>query len=453
MNRNATAAAVVVEPDDAEIFRNNLDQWEQSHPEETRLVRQAIHDVTEYLTCFRADSIVRDAELVREALLPSSSSSSDAMTPLDSSDRSNDDNDDDDKNLPNPWGACLGQSYGGFTLMTYLSQTEITPPRLALFTGGIAPMLAVSLHDVYTRLWHRVRRRSLQYYQLYPSDVPLVKRIVQRLLQQAEPLPSTGGVLTARRFLQMGLNYLGSSPSSFAAFHALLSSSLVACHGGDKNEDISKVEFHRAFLRTIENSQVFDDHPIYYWLHESIYANGGGGSGMSGENEDTTKAEPTAWAAHRAYQDLVKAAPHIWDYRVTSLQLHNDTMPTLFFGEMVFPWMSHGDYGELSGLGLRHVAHALAYKTDWPRQALWNATQMQTALSQKNGTTRAAAAVYYDDLYVDFDCSMQVVEQGPLEQCKVYVTNEYQHSGLRDDGATIFAKLHGMATGTTRIPS
>jgi hypothetical protein len=34
---------------------------------------------------------------------------------------------------------------------------------------------------------------------------------------------------------------------------------------------------------------------------------------------------------------------------------------------------------------------------------------------------------------------------GPLEKCKVWITNEYQHSGLRDDGARIFTKLLGMA--------
>ena len=75
-------------------------------------------------------------------------------------------------------------------------------------------------------------------------------------------------------------------------------------------------------------------------------------------------------------------------------------------------------------------------------------------LEETNGHSRAAAAVYYDDLYVDFDASMKVAARGgPLENCKVYITNEYQHSGLRDDGATIFSKLHGMATGSVRTPS
>ena len=78
---------------------------------------------------------------------------------------------------------------------------------------------------------------------------------------------------------------------------------------------------------------------------------------------------------------------------------------------------------------------------------------MRRALAP-GGPCKAAAAVYYDDMYVDFDCSMMVAARcGPLEHCKVYVTNEYQHSGLRDDGATIFVKLLGMAKGTIRTPS
>jgi hypothetical protein len=40
-----------------------------------------------------------------------------------------------------------------------------------------------------------------------------------------------------------------------------------------------------------------------------------------------------------------------------------------------------------------------------------------------------------------------------LEKCKVWVTNDYQHSGLRDDGAMIFEKLYNMATGSIRTPS
>lgn len=55
---------------------------------------------------------------------------------------------------------------------------------------------------------------------------------------------------------------------------------------------------------------------------------------------------------------------------------------------------------------------------------------------------------------VDFDLAMKLVARGgPLEGVKVWITNEYQHSGLRDDGANIVCKLVSMAKGTIHVPS
>ena len=122
---------------------------------------------------------------------------------------------------------------------------------------------------------------------------------------------------------------------------------------------------------------------------------------------------------------------------------------------MIFPWMAQ-DYAELSGYGLTQVVEALHAKTDWG--PLYNATHMKQVLGSSATSTipksRAASAMYFDDLYVDFDCSQKVTARGgPLEKVKVYVTNEYQHSGLRDDGAGLFTKLHGMAMGNVNTPS
>jgi len=122
---------------------------------------------------------------------------------------------------------------------------------------------------------------------------------------------------------------------------------------------------------------------------------------------------------------MVKEPSSDFDFTVTSCE--SDDRPVLFFGEK-----------------------ALAEKSDWPR--LLDANQMKAALA--SGKCQAAACVYHEDMYVDFDACMQVTKRGgPLEKCKVYVTNEFQHSGLRDDGATIFSKLYRMATGSLRTPS
>jgi hypothetical protein len=129
--------------------------------------------------------------------------------------------------------------------------------------------------------------------------------------------------------------------------------------------------------------------------------------------------------------------------------MESDAKPTIFFGEMVFPWMSE-DYAECGDVGCQHMANALATKSDWPK--LYNGEHIRQVLG--DGRSRAAAASYLDDMYVDWECTKKVLARGgPLEKCKAYVTNEYQHSGLRDDGANIFAKLHGMAMGSVRTPS
>lgn len=383
-----------------------LDAFAHSFPEEYAKVQSALQETTDFMAQFRADNIVRDAEDIKNALM---------LTPS-------------DDDIPRPYGCALGQSYGGFCLMTYLSQISY-PPRICLLTGGIAPMLTPP-YNVYEATWNRVKDRSFKYYEMYPGDIPVVKKIVQTLLEKPITLPS-GSILTARRFLQIGMS-LGGSPSSFANIHRLLSNAFL-------NPDDDSV-FTRAFLKAMDSEQPFDDHPIYYLLHESIYADGGGNS---------QSPPPTNWAAHRAFEAKIQT-PSEWDYRLTSA-LKSDARPTLFFGEMVFPWMSHGDFAEVSGVGMRLLAQSLAEKTDWG--PLYDKERMRTVL--EDGTlSRAAAAVYYDDLYVDFDASMRVTKRGgPLEKCKVWVTNDYQHSGLRDDGATIFAKLHGMATGSVRTPS
>jgi hypothetical protein len=120
------------------------------------------------------------------------------------------------------------------------------------------------------------------------------------------------------------------------------------------------------------------------------------------------------------------------------------------YGEMVFPWMAHGDFAELSGFGMRALSQSLATKDDWG--PLYDAKHMRQMLA--SGTSKAAAAVYYDDMYVDFNACMKVTARGgPLEHAKVWITNDYQHSGLRDDGATIFTKLLGMAKGSVGTPS
>lgn len=126
-----------------------------------------------YLRCFRADSIVQDCEIVRSFLLGG-----------------------------RRFHAVLGQSYGGFCLLHYLS---IAPDamELALFTGGL-PALDTHVDDVYRALCRRVLERNTRFYRRFPWQVQNVRRIVAHLASRSVRMPS-GGTLTPRRFLQLGI--------------------------------------------------------------------------------------------------------------------------------------------------------------------------------------------------------------------------------------------------------
>jgi pimeloyl-ACP methyl ester carboxylesterase len=231
----------------------------------------------EYLTHFRADSIVRDLELIRAEL---------------GVDR---------------W-SLLGQSFGGFTSLTYLS---IAPEGLreSLITGGLAPITNRPVDDVYAATWIRVRQANERYHARYPGDRERLRSILERLEAEDVRLPD-GDRLTARRFRQLGM-WLGDSA------------------GFEKLHHVIELPFgSAAFLRDAQDASGWERNPIYATLHESSYADGG----------------PTRWSAHRlAPEDAVTG--------------------DLLGAEHVFPWMWE-DYGGLRPH--REVAELLA-QHPWPR--------------------------------------------------------------------------------------
>ena len=49
-----------------------------------------------------------------------------------------------------------------------------------------------------------------------------------------------------------------------------------------------------------------------------------------------------------------------------------------------------------------------------------------------------------DDMFVDFDLAMDVVNNYMGPNVRVYATNEYMHSGIREDGKRIIDKMIAM---------
>jgi len=142
----------------------------------------------------------------------------------------------------------------------------------------------------------------------------------------------------------------------------------------------------------------------------------------------------TNWAADR----IMKEYPQ-FDY--AQQDVSNGSLPACFTGEMVYPWMFEGDYEHLAYL--REAAGIISEKTDWP--LLYDVASLQTC------RVPCAAAVYYEDMYVEATFSENTARM--LPNCKMWITNEYQHSGLQDDGYNILARLLNMARGGLQIPS
>jgi pimeloyl-ACP methyl ester carboxylesterase len=230
----------------------------------------------EYLTQFRADAIVRDAELIRREL---------------GVDR---------------W-SLLGQSFGGFASMTYLS---IAPEGLreAFITGGLAP-IGRPVDDIYRATYVRLVEKNRAYFERYPDDRARARDIVRRLDAEDVRLPSRDR-LTTRRFRQLGL-WLGDS-AGFELLHHVLELPFGSA----------------AFLHDVETAVRFARNPIYATLHESSYADG----------------EPTRWSAARLLPDEVVAEGY-------------------FTAEHVFPWMWE-DYEALRPHG---AAAELLAGHAWPR--------------------------------------------------------------------------------------
>ena len=153
-----------------------------------------------------------------------------------------------------------------------------------------------------------------------------------------------------------------------------------------------------AFLHDAESAEPFARNPIYAVLHEASWADGGA----------------TRWSADRML-------PAAFD------------SPELFTGEHVYPWMFE-DYGGLAPL--RDAAHLLAER-EWPR--LYDADVL------RNNHVPTAAAIYARDMYVERAFSEETAAL--IGGLRPWITNEYEHNGLRVDGDRVLGRLIELARG------
>ncbi|MGG5172617.1 alpha/beta fold hydrolase [Pseudarthrobacter sp. J1738] len=286
-----------------------------------------------------------------------------------------------------PW-TIYGQSYGGFCALSYLS---FAPEGLkaALLTGGLAPLTGPA-DDVYRATFARVEARNKEYFGWYPEDRELTTKIARHLENVEEFLP-TGERLTPERFQMLG-SFLGGN-TRVDALHYVLEDAFIATAAGVRLSD--------NFLSQVSAQVSRAANPLYALMHESIYGQG----------------SATNWAAWRVLNEFPQFRP--------------DAADPLFTGEMVYPWYFEQDPALVP---LADVAQAIAQVNDWP--ALYNTDQLA-----KN-TVPVAAAVYEDDIYVDKNLSL--VTASAVQGLQTWVTDEFHHDGIADDGEGIFRRLLAM---------
>lgn len=181
-------------------------------------------DQADYLTHFRADSIVRDCEVLREHL------------------------------GIERW-SLLGQSFGGFCALTYLS---LFPDRLreVMITGGVAPV-GLPIERIYAATFDRAMELSERYWRTFPRDRDRLRRAIE-LADAGEIVLPTGDALSGRQLRSLG-HRLGMGGGDLQ-LHYLL------------ERDPRSPRFAADAAAALPFG---GDAPIYTLLHEACCADGG----------------------------------------------------------------------------------------------------------------------------------------------------------------------------------
>ena len=210
-------------------------------------------------------------------------------------------------------------------------------------------------------------------------------------------MPS-GGRLTAQRFLQLGLQF-GMS-DGFESIHYLIEEAFV--DGIDSIDGNNVREMNWNFLFHLEQLQSFDTNPIFSLMQEACY----------------TQQAASNWSAARLLPEFPAFALDRTDM-------------ILFTGEMIYPWM-FDVYPQLQPL--KQAADIIANDATWPM--LYDVEKL------KQNKVPVAAAVYFDDMYVHREFSEETARIVP--NMKLWITNQYEHNGLRADGEAVVDRLLQM---------
>ncbi len=299
-----------------------------------------------HLMHFRADSIVRDLEHLRHTVFGGVR-----------------------------W-RTLGQSYGGFITLSYLSTA---PEGLAAcyVAGGLAGLDATP-EETYRRTYPRVAAKTRRFYERYEHDRGRVAAVADHLEATDTRLPD-GDRLTVRRLQTLGID-LGMGPGA-ERLHWLFEEAF-------EGESPDGAGLSDTFLAQVMTRTSYDDNPLFAVMQESIYGQ---------------DAAATSWAAERE--------------RARHPQVDPAERPLCFTGEMMYPWM----FDEIRSLRpFRAAVDGLAAWRD--HTPLYDRERLAA------NEVPLVAAVYDDDMYIDSGLSRETAAR--LGNATTWITNEFEHDGL-----------------------
>lgn len=241
--------------------------------------------MAEHLTHLRADAIVRDCEAMREHL---------------GADR---------------W-SVLGQSFGGFTTLAYLS-TDSASLDEVFITGGLSTVTR-SADEVYAVCYDKMRSASENYYRRFPDHRDVMRRLVDRADAGDIVLPD-GEVVSASRLRSVG-SALGTNDGWQTVWSLL-------------ERDPSS----NAFRYDLMHAMPFGGrNPLYFAFHESSYASGQATRWSAERVEpDDFRDDVTLFTGEHIRSEWTETVPAFQPWREVALELAEFEWPTIYDAEAI----------------------------------------------------------------------------------------------------------------------
>ena len=252
----------------------------RSTPVGDRDLERGSDAVAEHLTHLRADSIVRDAEAVREHL--------GAET----------------------WNV-LGQSFGGFTTLAYLSTDAASLDRV-YFTGGLSTIDRTP-DEVYALCYDKMRDASERYYRRFPEHRDRMRRLVDLAASGGIVLPG-GEVVSPSRLRSFG-SALGTN-DGWQTVWSLLELDPAS----------------NAFRYDLAAAMPFDGrNPLYFAFHESSYASGHVTRWSAERVEPADFVEDTSlFTGEHVRREWTETVPAFQPWRDVALALAEHEWPRIY---------------------------------------------------------------------------------------------------------------------------